>query len=70
MYEYRHIRNEIVHALLHWRLDLSDINALISSTGGGGPVARRISSHTLDMKGTDSESRLNVWAEQIDVLEI
>lgn len=67
--KYRHIRNEMVQALLHWRSDLSDVNALISSTGGGGPVARRIASHTLNMKGTDSESRLNDWAEQIDALE-
>lgn len=68
--EYRHIRNEMVQALLHWRSDLSDVNALITSTGGGGPVARRISSHTLSMKGTDSESRLNSWAEQIDSLDV
>lgn len=64
---YLEIRNELVVALLNWRADITDLKTLIDGTGGGGPVARRISPHTKAMKGTDAESRLNDWAEAIDL---
>jgi arylsulfatase A-like enzyme len=62
------VRNAMLHALLTWRADLTDIGALHRSTGGGGPVARRIAPYTLSMRGTDAERRLNERAERIDLL--
>jgi arylsulfatase A-like enzyme len=68
---FKDIRNELVMALLNWRSDLTDVSRLNEGTaGGGGPVARRLVHHTRSMKGTDSEIRLNEWAEEIDRLEL
>ncbi|CAG7614611.1 sulfatase [Paenibacillus allorhizosphaerae] len=63
--EYGEIRNLLVQTLLSWRSDLVDVNELIRSTSGGGPVARRIAPHTKAMRGVDSEIRLNEAIEEI-----
>lgn len=74
------VRNELVHALLTWRGDLTDLHALIAGTKAKPKpmdnakdarsryllVAPRISTHTRAMRGTDAESRLNERAERID----
>ena len=80
--EHAEIRNALLHALLTWRGDILDLNALISGTkakpepmsdpkdsrSGYLKVAPRISLDTRAMKGTDSEHRLNERAERIDSL--
>ncbi len=63
---YKEVKNQLTAALLTWRADLSDIQYLIHSTGGGGPVARRIARHTKAMRGVDAERRLGEAAERID----
>lgn len=71
---YRHpdfaaVRGEMVEALLCWRSDIADLHSLLAGSarqGGGGPVATRILDHTLAMRGTDAEQRLNVKAMKID----
>jgi arylsulfatase A-like enzyme len=78
--DYADIRNEMLHALLSWRSDIIDLRALIDGTrakpkamdrkkdsrSGYLLVAPRISLHTRDMNGTDSEQRLNERATRID----
>ncbi|CAG7600809.1 Arylsulfatase [Paenibacillus solanacearum] len=66
--EYGEIRHRLVEALLNWRSDLVDVDELIRSTSGGGPVARRIAPHTRSMRGVDSEIRLNEAVEEIAAL--
>lgn len=56
---YAEVCNKLLINLLSWRSDIRDVNFLIRHTGGGGPVARRIAGHTLEMKGVDAEERLN-----------
>ncbi|UQZ82438.1 Arylsulfatase [Paenibacillus konkukensis] len=63
---YREIKDELLEALLAWRSNLSDLQYLTESTGGGGPVARRIAPHTLQLSGEDNERRLSEAAELID----
>lgn len=78
--DYADIRNEMLHALLSWRSDIIDLRALIDGTrakpkpmdrkkdsrSGYLLVAPRISLHTREMNGTDSERRLNERATRID----
>lgn len=64
--EYRKLRDELIAALLNWRSDLTDVRHLVETTGGGGPVARRIAPHTLSMRGIDSEIRLNEWVSELE----
>ncbi|MBD2869015.1 sulfatase family protein [Paenibacillus arenilitoris] len=63
---HRGVRGELLTALLHWRSDISDVQHLVETTRGGGPVARRLAPRTLAMRGTDAEERLNEWAERLD----
>jgi hypothetical protein len=54
---------------LKGRADIADLHSLLvgsAKQGGGGPVATRIPDHTLAMKGTDAEQRLNEKAMNID----
>jgi arylsulfatase A-like enzyme len=64
--EYREVRDELLKALLTWRADLCDIDYLRNNTGGGGPVAIRAARHTMSLRGTDAENRLNRTIEVID----
>jgi arylsulfatase A-like enzyme len=68
------IRNELRHALLSWRGDIADLKITLDGTikhkkpkaGENTKVAPRIAQHTHQMRGTDSEQRLNEKIEQID----
>ncbi|TVY11097.1 sulfatase family protein [Paenibacillus cremeus] len=64
------IKHELLEALLSWRSNLSDLQYLTESTGGGGPVARRIAPHTLLLSGEDNERRLSEKAKQIESMEM
>jgi hypothetical protein len=64
--EYREVREAMVHALLTWRSDLTDVQWLQEHTTGGGPVAVRAAAYTRGFKGTDTEQRLNERAAAID----
>jgi arylsulfatase A-like enzyme len=67
--EFAPVRGELVEALLGWRSDIADLHSLLAGSarhGGGGPVATRILDHTLAMRGTDAEQRLNEKAMKLD----
>ena len=72
--DYQAIRDQLLHALLSWRGDIADLKTTIDGTTarprpnarGYLIVAPRIAPHTLAMKGTDAEERLNEKAEHID----
>jgi len=64
--EYAEVRNAMVHALLAWRSDLTDVQWLQEHTSGGGPVAVRAAANTAKFRGTDAEARLNERATAID----
>ncbi|HLH74402.1 MAG TPA: sulfatase-like hydrolase/transferase [Chloroflexota bacterium] len=70
--DYREVRDALRHALLTWRADLLDVQDLQASTTAneqrGGPVARRMSVYTRQMRGSDAEQRLNERVERIDSL--
>ena len=72
--DYLEIRNELRHALLSWRGDLADLKITLDGTikskklnpGENTKVAPRAAQHTHQMRGTDSEQRLNEKIERID----
>jgi len=64
--DYSDVRNELLHALLSWRGDLSNIQDLIENTHGGLYISKRAADHTRAMKGIDAELRLNNKVEKID----
>jgi arylsulfatase A-like enzyme len=65
--DYRDVREALLEALLSWRADLSDVQQMQARTSTGGPVAVRVAAETMEMRGTDSEVRLDRRVEEIDV---
>ncbi len=63
--EFADIKNKMVQAVLTWRADISDVNFLIENLIPGGPVARRIATHTRQMKGIDPDLRLSKALQEI-----
>ena len=57
--DFSEVRNNLLEALFSWRSDICDVNYLIENTKKGGPVAQRVAKITKQMKGIDSERRLN-----------
>ncbi len=68
--EYAKVRDALLIALLAWRADIMDLNFTIGTTKAmkGGEVSVRASRHTLAMRGSDSEERLNKAVAAIDSL--
>ncbi len=65
---YKGIKNQLLNALLIWRSDIMDVETLFKNTkAGGGPVAKRLYSRTMSIRGTDPEERLNKAVEKLDV---
>lgn len=62
---YGEVRQAMLHALLTWRGDLTDVQWLQEHTSGGGPVAVRVAGHTRGIRGSDAEQRLNERAGAI-----
>lgn len=52
------IRDELLHALLLWRAETTDVWHLKHHRHGGGPVARRLEYHTKQLLAVDAEARL------------
>ncbi|MEK3723120.1 sulfatase family protein [Paenibacillus sp. FSL H8-0034] len=78
--KYSEIRNQLTHALLTWRADLmdthfyhelaADFNKRFNSQEGAKfkmPVARRVTKEVSQMKGRQTEERLNQLVEKIDL---
>ena len=63
---YNDIRNELLIALLGWRGDLSDLQAMRAATSGGGRVANIAAEHTRTMNALGSEIRLNKKVARIE----
>ena len=57
---------DFLAALLAWRSDLTDVQALQEQTGGGGPIARNAARHTAAMTGLAAEQRLNERVAALD----
>jgi hypothetical protein len=62
---YAEVRQAMLHALLTWRGDLTDMQWLQEHTTGGGPVAVRAAAYTHTLRGSDSERRLNERVERL-----
>lgn len=56
--DHRAVRDELLIALLAWRGDLTDVQALQAGTSGGGPIAAFAAAHTRGLTGLDAERRL------------
>lgn len=56
--DHRVVRDELLTALLAWRGDLTDVQALQDGTSGGGPIAAFAAAHTRGLTGLDAERRL------------
>ncbi|SED49812.1 sulfatase family protein [Ruania alba] len=60
------VRDELLTALLIWRADLCDVEALQVSAGRGGPVAKRAMAMSAAVRGVDAEARVSARAAVID----
>ena len=56
----------MTEALLRWRADIVDTEWLKTRTSGSAPVAARVTEFVKEMKGRESEERLNEAAQVID----
>lgn len=63
---YRDVREAMLEALLSWRADLSDVQQMQARTSLGGPVAVRVATETKNMRGTDTEGRLDRRVREVD----
>lgn len=64
--EHKEVRQALLDALLAWRADLCDIEALRTRTGRGGPVAQRAAALSDTKRGTDAENRLGARIPAVD----
>jgi len=64
--DYKEVKSELLTALLAWRGDLSNLQAMREATSGGGRVAGLAGKHTMSMSALDSETRLNAKVDQIE----
>ncbi|MBS11345.1 MAG: hypothetical protein CME19_07070 [Gemmatimonadetes bacterium] len=60
------VRHAMTEALLRWRADIVDTEWLKTRTSGSAPVAARVTEFVKEMKGRESEERLNEAAQVID----
>jgi len=67
---HRAVRDALLHALLTWRSELTDVQWLQEHTSGRTKVAGRAAAHIKTLRGTDAEQRLNEAAEEIDAMSI
>ena len=60
------VRQAMTVALLEWRGSLLDVSHLQTLPPGGGPVARRLKEGYGDLRGKESEIRVNERAQAIE----
>ena len=60
------VKAAMIEALLRWRGDIVDTEWLKGRTSGSAPVAARVTEYVKEMRGVESEERLNAAAVAID----
>jgi len=65
---HKDIKDKLLHGLLSWYGDASDLKGLVDRSHRGGPIAHRAVDHMKSIKGIESEERLNKVCREVDSL--